>query len=127
MKKAVLMIILPVAMLFILVLPGCYYDNEEVLYPSLTNQCDTTNVTYSKNITRILSLYCYSCHGATYKATGGGIELGNYAGVVKNIDRVIGAINHDPKYNEMPKDAGQLPKCTIRQFEIWKANGLLNN
>ena len=126
MKKKILFYVLISATMTILFV-GCYYDNEEVLYPSLANQCDTTSVTYSKNITRLLSLYCYTCHGSTYKATGNGIQLESYTVLVKNLDRVIGAINHDPKYSEMPKNAGKITNCNIRQFEIWKENGALNN
>lgn len=107
-------------------LQSCYYDSEEVLYPSIANPCDTTNVTYSKNISGIINNYCKSCHGATYVNDGGSYKLDTYTDLNDNLDAVINAIKHTSKY-PMPKNSAALNPCLIRQFEIWKNNGAPNN
>jgi len=124
-RKTILSLIFSFICVFIV--SGCYYDNEEVLYPSLGQPCDTTNVTYSKSLVHTLSLYCYSCHGTTYKATGGGTKLNSYDDLKNNINLVIGAVNHGPVNNPMPKGAGKLSICLIREFEIWQEAGTPNN
>jgi len=112
----------------IIILYGCYYDNEEQLYPvSPDKNCDTANITYSGHIAKTLSMYCYSCHGSSYKQTGNGIQLNKYSSVIKYYDRIIGAITHDSQYSEMPKGASKLGDCNINQFVIWKNEGSPNN
>lgn len=111
-----------------LILWNCYYDNEEVLYTSVEKEnCDTVNITYSGHIAKTLSTYCYSCHGNTYKQTGNGIQLNSYKSVADNINKIIRAINHDPDYSAMPKNANKLSDCKINQFVIWKKEGSPNN
>ena len=70
--------------LFILImagfLAGCYYDNEEHLYPNLETACDTTQVTFAATIRPILQTHCYACHSsAQSSAFGGSIDLENFA------------------------------------------------
>lgn len=109
---------------------SCYYDNEEELYWSadggLTG-CDTANVKYSVQLTNTLQNYCLACHGPTAQSTGGGISLNSYVGLKNNISRVIGAINHAPGFQPMPKGSAKLTPCRIRQFEIWRDAGTPNN
>jgi hypothetical protein len=121
------LILLFLGFLLIVLAGSCYYDKEEVLYPSLGQSCDTTNVTYSKSLVHTLSLYCYSCHSGTYKVDGGGTKLDSYDDLKVNIDLVIGAINHSQYSDAMPKGAGKLSSCLIREFEIWKQAGAPNN
>ncbi|MBM2816203.1 MAG: hypothetical protein HW421_2965 [Ignavibacteria bacterium] len=105
-------------------LSSCYYDNEEYLYSESTKKCDTTDVSYSKTIAPIISSYCLSCHGATYKADGKNIPLSTYNDVVGIIDKVVGAVQHNPDYSSMPKNSSKLNACRVKAFEIWQANGL---
>lgn len=106
---------------------SCYYDSEEVLYPAFGKACDTTNVTYAKSIAPILSDNCVSCHGSTFKATGGGVRLDNYDDVKSNLENVIGAINHSDVNSPMPKNSAKLSDCKLKQFDIWNKAGALNN
>lgn len=120
--------ILPgLALLLIFLVNSCYYDNEELLYPKLQSGCDTTNITYGKTITGILSGYCYGCHGPTYQVSGNGIRLDTYSNVVNYLGRIIGSVNHTPGYSFMPKPSGKLDDCSIKQLIIWKNNGAPNN
>ena len=56
MKRKYLFLLLPVIVI------SCYYDNEEALYPSAGNGCDTLEVSFNNTIVPILSTYCYTCH-----------------------------------------------------------------
>jgi mono/diheme cytochrome c family protein len=108
-------------------LTGCYNNNVETLYPDLTNSCDTTSVTYSKTISKIVSNNCLSCHGSTYDKTGSGIRLDNYADFSSKADIVIEAVKHTSGYAQMPKNANKLSDCNIKQIEIWINQGKTNN
>ena len=128
MKKKIKYLMVPtIVIIFVLNINSCYYDNEEALYPSFSNKCDTSNVTYSKHISQTISSYCVSCHGSTYKADGGSIRLDSYKDLTDNIDMVINGITHDPSYTPMPKNAGKLSECVINQFQIWRNAGTPNN
>ncbi len=113
---------------FILIFSSCYYDNEEALYPSLNQTCDTTNVTFNATIVPLLSDYCYSCHSnATAATAGNNIRMQDYADVVANAVMIQGSIKHTGSYSPMPKNGGMLPACQISQFDKWISNGMLNN
>jgi hypothetical protein len=101
---------------------SCYYDNAEFLYPKVNTTCDTANVTFNSKISPMLQNSCLpSCHSNASAA--GNVKLENYADVVAHSARVLGAIQHLSGFSPMPKYGGSLDACTIRQFEIWVANG----
>lgn len=114
----------------ITVITGCYYDNEEVLYPKLYNPCNDTVVTFSGTVNQILQP-CFACHSnsAVNAGEGGGIKLENHADVltyVKN-GKLMGSIRHDDLFIKMPQTGGKLPDCEIAQLQKWIDNGTLNN
>ena len=104
---------------------SCYYDNEEALYPGLSNSCDTINVTYSRTIVTILNDNCLGCHSTV--ATGGSILLTTYNEVVGYAPRITGSIKQLPSFIAMPKNSGKIKNCSIIQWDIWVRNGMLNN
>ena len=107
---------------------ACYYDSEEALYPSLSASCDTLNVTFSGTVAPLLNSNCYSCHSnATAASFGNNIKLENYTDVKTNAVAVKGSINFMGTYSHMPKNGGQLKACSLRQFDIWVSQGMLNN
>lgn len=120
--------LLPLTLMLVFFVTACYYDNEEALYPSLSSACDTTGVTFSMTIVPVLSSNCYSCHSNTTAQTfGNNIKLENYADVKSNATAVAGSIKQTGTYSPMPKNGGKLKQCSIRQFDIWVTNGMLNN
>ncbi len=123
MRKLLLAAFLP--LLIIAFSAGCYYDNEEDLYPQ--EQCDTTNVTYSGKIVPILQGNCYICHATAI--ANGGVILDTYAGVQTVVmnGKLWGAINHQAGFFSMPKDAPKLPDCDINLIKIWIDKGAPNN
>jgi hypothetical protein len=116
---------LAVAAIFSVFFYSCYYDNEEALYPTLVNTCDTTNVTFSGTIAPMLSNNCYSCHSNANSSFGGGIRLQSFTDVTANSQKLIAAINRTGPFPMPP--SGRLGSCSITQFEIWVRNGMPNN
>lgn len=107
---------------------SCYYDNEEALYPTLGGNCDTLNISFSKNIAPMLANNCLSCHSNTTAAVAGGnIKLQDYADVKLLAASVAGSIKHTGAYSPMPKNGGMLSDCLITQFDKWVAGGYLQN
>ena len=111
--------------IFLLFFVSCYYDNEEALYPTLSNACDTTIVTYSGTIAPVLSSYCTTCHGGSVPS--GGISLTSYSAVqtMASSGMLIKALTGNG-VPVMPL-SGTLPACRLSQFQIWIRNGILNN
>ena len=125
MVKVMVKSILLVSVLF--VLHSCYNDKYDELNPiSTLSSCDTINISYSKNISKVFSSYCLSCHNSSTQ--NGGVRLDTYSGVytqVKN-NRLLGSIKQQPGYNPMPPGT-HLESCNIRAIEKWVAIGAPEN
>jgi hypothetical protein len=107
---------------------SCYYDSEEGLYPSLSQNCDTTSVTYSASVVPMLANNCLSCHSAAMApSAGGNIALDTYANVAANAASISSAINQTGGLSPMPKNSTKLKACPITTFDIWVRKGKLNN
>jgi mono/diheme cytochrome c family protein len=124
-SKPLSIIAITLVTLLLLTATGCYYDKEEVLYPSTA--CDTAAVTYSMSVVPVLSANCISCHGGSTPSAA--IRLDTYAGVKQQVDngRLLGAINQAVSYSPMPKDGTKLNNCNIAKIRIWVAGGSPNN
>jgi hypothetical protein len=120
------------SIIFLVLLAGCYYDNEEELYPGGTGDCDTTNVTYSGTIFPVINDNCIACHSGS--APQGNIRLENYSMIsaqaaipAGQAGSLYGAISHDPGNSAMPKNGTQLPDCTIKKIKVWIDSGRPDN
>jgi hypothetical protein len=118
--------------LFVVVLGGCYWDNEEVLYPDGTSNCDTTNVTYSGTIFPIINDNCISCHSGA--APTGGLLLEDYATISNQAQipagqagSLYGAISHADGNSPMPQNENPLSDCDILKVKKWIDAGTPNN
>ncbi len=98
---------------------GCYYDNEEELYPS-SSECDTTNITYSSDIAAIMSSSCAytGCHVAGGPAPG---ILDNYAGVKEKVDDGT-FFKRTLEDKDMPP-SGPLSDCNQEILTAWINDG----
>jgi len=118
-------IITIVSVVSLILISGCYYHKEDLLYGST---CDTTNVTYSSTITGLLNNYgCLGCHiGGNPPA---GINLETYANVKTVIDngRLYGAITHSAGFRPMPDGAAKMNSCDINKVKAWIDSGAPNN
>jgi hypothetical protein len=125
MKHFLKIILIIIAAGFLLM--GCYNDSEEYLYPSINNNCDTTNVTFSATIYPIITESCLNCHQGS--SAGGNIDLTGYANVKIQADngKLIGSVKQTSGFSSMPKGGSKLSDCKIDQIEIWIRKGTLNN
>ncbi|MHC1706750.1 MAG: hypothetical protein AB9842_04405 [Bacteroidales bacterium] len=106
--------------LLIISLSSCYYDNDEELYQYVSSQqCDTTNVTFSGTILPILNASCNSCHSSS--SASGGIILDTYAGVnaVAANGKLWGSVSWTSGFSAMPKGGSQLNPCDLKKIKTW--------
>lgn len=109
---------------------GCYFDSEEHLYPQ--QSCDTLDVKYSDQVSKIFEQKCYDCHSNSTQIISG-VSFEGYTNLSGYLSLGIGdiyllqAINHEVGATPMPKDRPKLSECEIRTIEIWISNGYPNN
>jgi len=118
-------------LLITLISYGCYFDNEEDLYPNLGN-CDTTNVTYALTIAPIIQFSCYSCHStAQAPVSGNNIDLEGHTHLTGYItlhqQLFMDAIRHTGSAVPMPINGGSLTSCDIKRIQAWMNAGMPNN
>ncbi len=106
-------------------LPGCYYDVEEELYPS--TGCDTIDVSFSGEVVDLLSQYCYDCHDGA--SNFGGVSLEGYESLKAYVTsgQLLGVIRHESGFSPMPKNQEQMVDCDIQKIETWISAGAPNN
>lgn len=116
-----LTILLALTSLFI---AGCYYDNEEDLYPS---NCNTDNMSYATDVAPIISVNCLVCHSTASNL--GNVRLEGYTALKTYVDngKLLGAIKHQSGFSAMPQNAPKLSSCNIAKIEQWVADGALDN
>jgi hypothetical protein len=86
--------------------------------------CTGVAPTYRENVKPILDATCANidgCHGANGEA----FDLSTYAGAsdASKKKSFMGAIQHMPFYQKMPKDADRLPDTQINILSCWIENG----
>lgn len=130
-NKGLLKTAIVFALFSLIAFGGCYYDNEEDLYPQVI-PCDTSNVTYSGTVKPIIDQYCISCHSQGNPS--GNINLEGYTNVAIAGDIVpgvygslYGVISHYSGNSPMPKNQPKLPDCKIRQIKKWIDEGTPDN
>ncbi len=132
MKRSVIIGLVCIA---IIAINSCSNNKYDKLYPITTTQvvtCDTSTISYSKDIVPIVQNYCYTpgagCHDA-YGAATSGYNFTTYAGIqgVSLSRLLLGDINWASGNNEMPKNAAKLSACDINKFTRWINQGALNN
>jgi len=90
-----------------------------------SSACDTTGVvTYQNQISLLMTKNCVSCHSGTNATKG--ILLDSYASVKANLDNgnILNAVKGVTL--QMPPGSS-ITNCELRQLELWKAGGELQN
>src|SRR5687767_12218938 len=120
------------AILSVVVLAGCYNDNEKDLYPTPATPTPTPGpgpggdtVSFATQIKPVIDSKCATagCHDAN--GLGGGYNFTTHAGVkaAVNNNRLIGAITHAGGFSQMPKGMPKLDQATIDLFTKWVNQG----
>jgi hypothetical protein len=106
-------------------LSGCAKESADRLSQGST--CDTTNVSYSKQILPILQDNCYTCHQGS--AASSGIDLSDFATLQAHVANgdLVSAVTHNGKVTPMPYELPQLPSCEVNTIVAWVDQGALNN
>jgi hypothetical protein len=115
----------------VLVISGCYNYKYDQLFPATA--CDTSAVSFSKDIVPIINANCAvsgGCHDAAGAALSGH-DYTSYAGVkaVATYDFIITDITWHPTagHNNMPKNGAKLPDCDINKIIRWVNEGAPDN
>lgn len=113
--------------LFLVGMNSCFYDKADLIYPQPAS-CDTTTVTYSGTVSKILNSNCNGCHGGA-AAAGAGIKLDTYAAASTYVTngRLLNSILHNGQASSMPKGGSKLDACTIKKVSAWIKKGAVNN
>ncbi len=107
---------------------GCYYDNEEELYPTGSSTCVTTSMSFANDINKVFNDNgCISCHSAA--ANLGNVNLSTHSEVLKYVNdgSLIGSIKHTSGFSAMPQSSPKIGNCSIAKIEAWITQGSLNN
>jgi len=118
-------------------LSGCYNDKYDKLYPATpanATTCDTTTITYSKDVSPIIVSNCYNpgngCHDAAGSATSG-FDYTKFSILAGNVadGSLLTDINFTPTrgHNTMPKNGTQLSQCDINKITRWINDGYPDN
>ena len=110
---------------FMLYVSSCSKESADRLAGA--NSCDTSNVSYSKQILPILEDNCYTCHAGSSPFSG--IDLSNFSILqahVKNGD-LKSAVTHTGSVTPMPYGLPMLPSCEVNTIVAWVDQGALDN
>ena len=109
---------------FLILLGGCYYDKEELLYPNNTGpvDCNTISAKFGADVAPIISSQCATtgCHNAT---AAGGIVLQTHAQISGAKARIQARALSE---KTMPP-AGPLTPAQINTIQCWINSGAPNN
>lgn len=105
--------------------------------PVTPTGCDTTNVTYHADVQPVLGANCYSCHGTAQVASGGGLDLQNFASLKNYLqygfrgDGIYGSklyhcILHSQLALPMPPTY-TVDSCSQRKIKRWLDEGAPGN
>lgn len=104
---------------------GCYYDNEEELYPP--DSGPVTDVSYAQQVVPILQNNCFVCHSKT--AALGNVVLEGYNATLfyVNNGELLGSIKHEQGFVAMPNGAAKLSAHLIQTIQVWIEEGAKDN
>jgi hypothetical protein len=109
------------AVALVLLLTGCYYDKEAVLYPTATD-CSSLNVSFSRDIQPLIQSRCAvsGCHDASSGNKGGPFTT------YTQIQFKASNIKVQVVSGNMPQ-GGTLTAAQIKLISCWVDGGAVNN
>lgn len=106
---------------------GCYYDNEEELYPG--SICDTADVSYSATIQPLVQGNCATvgCHSGASPAAGLKLETYEEVSTASLNGSISNRINRPSGDPLLMPPTGKLGNCQILKVDAWTNQGAINN
>jgi len=128
-KKIKIMMLISLCMFFV---NSCYKDKGDKLYPAGNgNNCDTSNMKYSANVSPILTSNCAisGCHTTANKSNVAGYAYDSYSETLNSVSngKLLKSIKHEAGTSQMPKASSKMNDCNINIIESWIRRGALNN
>jgi len=119
------------------IIGSCVSKKADKDFPAPVATCDTTNVTYSGVVKKILVDNCATAAGChTTADNNGGVALDTYEKVAAAFSssrvgyaKIMDDINQatGTTYNAMPKNAAKLSDCNISKIAAWNHKGFPND
>ena len=101
-----------------------------------SNTCDTSNVSYAKQVQPILQSNCYSCHSSA-AVSSGGLDLQNFSSLKSYLNFYYDSDNvYGSKFMHIVGQSGlvlympptyKLSGCEISTIRSWIRNGAIQN
>lgn len=92
-----------------------------------SNNCDLTNITFSKNISKIIETNCLGCHDSNSGQNSTLLNSYNNILIQVNNKKLLGSIQHDTGFIPMPSAQTKLDPCSIEKIKTWISEGAKNN
>jgi hypothetical protein len=114
------------------VISSCQKEKSNVLASSInTAICDTSQVSYQKDIKPILSKNCYNCHAGSSPLVGN-IDFSDYSQISSLASDspyyIYNVITYNPRFKKMPPlPATKLDTCDILKIKKWTEAGAPDN
>jgi len=104
---------------------SCGDDDDE-------GECNTTDLTYDNFAEDFLVTNCATAGGCHVQANAGVPTVGSFetytdAKVIVDSMKIIGAINHQDGFSNMPKGELKLDDCSISKLTAWVNAGAPEN
>ena len=104
----------------IILIQSCSRNNVEKATGG-TNPCDTSQVSFQRDIEPILINYCYQCHSNNNIVFSNGVSLegyDNFKGWCQS-GYVLGDITRAPGFTPMPYGKPKITDCAINKITAW--------
>lgn len=108
---------------------SCYYDNKEELYPGQT-KCDTTNVSFAKDIKPQIDAQCIGCHNTQSPTAGVSLSTHAEIQVYAKSGQLHGVLAWIAPYTgskQMPPNGPKWSNCNLSKLKSWIDKGAPNN
>lgn len=84
-------------------------------------------VSFSKDVFPVVDKYCTGCHSGANPWAGLRLQTYDHVRTVAQNGLLLGVINHDQGFPQMPKTIGKLDSCIIATITQWVEDGAPNN
>jgi hypothetical protein len=106
-------------------LAACVWESVEDIAPQSFLECDTSRVTFSRDIQPILARRCFGCHQGFGDPTYEFTDFTAFQAMALN-NKLLPAINQTSS-RPMPKGQIKIPQCEIAKITSWVNAGAKNN